>query len=142
MVPQEPGGEACLALMRTAKALSLSAADCLLGGGARLAPISSTLLMRALSLAALCNRLACTLGVGGRQGRTAAEAAGPSCVRGATGVCCGGRLLARVPLPEASYLGRSEESLVTVVVEPPPSATVVTRWLFASWVTTPRRQAA
>ena len=128
--------------MRNAKALSLTAAEGLLWEGARLAPISSTLLMRALSLAALCKRLACTLGVGGRQGWTAAEAAGPSCARGATGVCCGGRLLARVPLPDASHLGRSEESLVTVVVEPSPFATSVTRWLFASWVTTPRRQAA
>ena len=141
-VAQEPGGEACLALMRTAKALSLSAADCLLGGGARLAPISSTLLMRALSLAALCKRLACTLGVGGRQGRTAAVAAGPTCLRKAAGVRSGGRLLERVSLPDAPCLGRSEESLVMVVVWPPPSANVVTRWLFAAWVTTPRRQAA
>ena len=91
MVAQEPGGEACLALMRTAKALSLSAADCLLGGGARLAPISSTLLMRALSLAALCKRLACTLGVGGRQGRTATVAAGPAGARWGTGAQGGGR---------------------------------------------------
>ena len=121
-----------MALMRNAKALSLTAAEGLLWEGARLAPISSTLLMRALSLAALCKRLACTLGVGGRQGRTAAGAAGPSFMRGTTGVCCGGRLLARVSQPDAPFLGRSEESLVTVVVEPPPSATAVTRWLLAS----------
>ena len=118
--------------MRAAKALSLSAAEGLLWEGARLAPISSTLLTRAVSLAALCKRLACTLGVGGRQGRTAAEAAGPSSVRGATGVCCGGRLLARVSQPVVPFLGRSEESLVTVVVEAPPSATAVARWLLAS----------
>ena len=128
----EPGGEACLALTRDAKAPSLSAAEGLQRGGARLAPISSTLLMRALSLAALCKRLACTLGVGGRQGRTAAEAAGPTCMRGAIGVCCGGRLLARVSQPVVPFLGRSEESLVTVVVEAPPSATAVARWLLAS----------
>ena len=60
-----------MALTLSARAASLSAADCLVKHGVRRAPISSTRLIRALSLAALRRRLACTLGVGGRHGRTA-----------------------------------------------------------------------
>ena len=65
---------ASLALTRKAMALSLSVAGILERQGARRVPISSTRLTRAQSLAALCNRLACTCGVGARQGRTPVEA--------------------------------------------------------------------
>ena len=59
MPPEHPGG-ATFALTRIAKALSLSAAGCLPERGARRAPISSTRLIRAQSLAALLSLLACT----------------------------------------------------------------------------------
>ena len=141
-VPLEHPGGATLALTRSAKALSLSAAGCLPGRGARRAPISSTRLIRALSLAALLSRLACTWGVGGRQGWTTAVAADtPGECRGA-GAQGGGQLPERLPCLPARCLGRSMESLVRVTMELPPSSWVAARKLFALCVTTPKRQAA
>ena len=93
-MPLEHPRGAAFALTRSAKALSLSAAGCLPGRGARRAPISSTRLIRALSLAALLSLLACTCGVGGRQGWTTAVAVGT------LGACSGARARGGGQLPE------------------------------------------
>ena len=124
-----------LALTLTARAASLSAAVGLLRLGARQDPISSMRLMSAESLEDLRMRLACTCGVGARQGRTAGEVEdGLRAGRGAA-QAGGGR-----PVP--GWRGRSEESLAKETEDPPPSVGVQVRQLLALCVTTPRRQAA
>ena len=74
-----------LALTLSARAASLSAPECLVRQRVRRAPISSTRLIRALSLAALRRGLAWTWGVGGRQGRKALVAEGRMGVPGGAG---------------------------------------------------------
>ena len=132
-----------MALTLSAKAASLSAAGCLVGQGARRPPISSTLLMSALSLAALRKRLACTWGVGGRQGMTAVAMGGCTGKSGGAGALGRGLLLVRAPWLSHWPRGRSLESLVTVVmVVVPPSLGIVERKLLALCVTNPSRQTA
>ena len=104
--------------------------------------MSSTLLMRALSLAVLLRRLACTWGVGGRQGWIAVVADGSPAGHRDAEAHSGGLLQERAPCPTARWRGRSVEYLVTVMVESPPSVGAAERKLLAQCVTTPMRQAA
>ena len=127
-IPQEPDSQApassvcsaLLALTLDAMAESLSAAEGLLRQGARVAPMASTLLISAPSLAALRTRLACTLGVGGTHGCTTRQR-----VAGRTGwmVGTGGSTPPSWPMLRAGNLGLSVESLRSTSVLFPPSAT-------------------
>ena len=106
------------------------------------APISSTRLTKARSLADLRSLLAWTWGVGARQGAMGRGGEGVAAAAGGETQTPGGQLSARVCSGGCAPLGRSTESLMILVASPPPSRSKGTWRLLAAWVTMPRRQAA
>ena len=122
----------CFSLTLAAMLSMREEADCILVDGLSKAPISSTRLTRARSLADLASRLACTWGVGARQGATGLERERAGVATGAPAAPAGGQLSARSEEEGGKILGRSVESLLIVVTCPPPSPSTTAWWLLAA----------
>ena len=114
-----------LPLILAARAFRRSEAEVLLVEGMSWAPISSTRLTKARSLADLRSLLAWTWGVGARQGAMGRGGEGVAAAAGGEALTPGGQLSARVCSEGCATLGRSTESLVTLVALPPPPRSAV-----------------